>query len=147
MPVDAISNNSNAAAAAALAGSDRLPKKTLGQNDFFRLLSTQLASQDPLKPMEDTAFISQMASFSSLEGMNKLTQNFATFNAQQGFASAQNLLGKTVTLTDASNTDLKGVVTAVHSDSDGTLITVDGVDYDVGSVFRVELTSNSTASN
>jgi flagellar basal-body rod modification protein FlgD len=152
MPVDSVngSNNNNNAAIDALAasGSDRVPKKALGQDDFFKLLSTQLASQDPLKPMEDTAFIAQMASFSSLEGMNKLTDEFATFNAQQDFASAQGLLGKTVTLWDSQTAkDITGVVSAVHNDGDGTLIRVGGQDYDVGSVHQVELTSNSTNSN
>ena len=42
-------------------------QKTLGQAEFFKLLTTQLASQDPLKPMDDTAFIAQMANFSELE--------------------------------------------------------------------------------
>src|SRR6266568_738035 len=47
-------------------------QKTLGVNDFLKLLTVQLQSQDPLKPMEDTAFISQMASFTSLEQMRTL---------------------------------------------------------------------------
>lgn len=146
MAVDAISNN-QATIADLLSGSERVPQKTLGQKDFFKLLSTQLASQDPLKPMEDTSFIAQMASFSSLDGMTKLTDQFATFNSRQDFASAQNLLGKKVTLLDSKNTEVSGVVSAVYDDGDGTKITVDGASYSANSVYRVQLTSNPAASN
>ena len=37
-----------------LPGFDRQVKKTLDQGDFLKLLSTQLANQDPLSPMDDT---------------------------------------------------------------------------------------------
>lgn len=39
----------------------------LGRDAFLRLLTTQLAHQDPLQPQADTEFIAQLAQFSSLE--------------------------------------------------------------------------------
>lgn len=39
---------------------------TLGQDDFLRLLTTQLSQQDPLEPVENTDMLAQMAQFSSL---------------------------------------------------------------------------------
>ncbi|NLW39409.1 MAG: hypothetical protein GXY96_00565 [Tissierellia bacterium] len=41
---------------------------------FLRLLTTQLANQDPLNPMEDREFIAQLAQFSALEQMQNLNK-------------------------------------------------------------------------
>jgi hypothetical protein len=39
----------------------------LGREDFMKLLLAQLQHQDPLKPMDDQAFIAQVAQFNALE--------------------------------------------------------------------------------
>jgi len=78
---------------------DREIKKTLGQEDFMRLLVTQLKYQDPLKPMEHTEFISQLSQFSSLDqlfsinnGIKNLTDTQGDINSKQ----AVSFIGKEV---------------------------------------------------
>jgi len=51
------------------------PKNDLDKDAFLKLLTTQLANQDPLNPIEDREFIAQLAQFSSLEQMQNLNKN------------------------------------------------------------------------
>jgi flagellar basal-body rod modification protein FlgD len=54
---------------------DRVPSSELGKDEFMKILMTQLQHQDPLSPMDDREFISQMATFSSLEQMMNMTSS------------------------------------------------------------------------
>lgn len=47
---------------------------TLGQADFLRLLTSQLANQSPLDPMDNEAFVAQMAQFSAVSGIGEMNQ-------------------------------------------------------------------------
>lgn len=50
------------------------PNNDLDKDAFLKLLTTQLANQDPLSPMEDREFIAQLAQFSSLEQMTAMNK-------------------------------------------------------------------------
>ena len=47
----------------------------LGKDAFLRLLVTQLNYQDPLSPMQNEAFVAQLAEFSALEQMQNINRN------------------------------------------------------------------------
>jgi flagellar basal-body rod modification protein FlgD len=46
--------------------------KQLGQDEFLKLLVTQLQHQNPLKPLDNQDFIAQTAQFSQLNQMTEL---------------------------------------------------------------------------
>ncbi len=45
---------------------------TLTQQDFLNLLTTQMQYQDPENPVSDTDFASELAQFTSLQGVQQL---------------------------------------------------------------------------
>lgn len=55
-----------------------LQAKTLTQNDFLKLMTSQLKNQDPLKPLDNSEFVSQMAQFSTVSGIQNLQTSFST---------------------------------------------------------------------
>ena len=52
-------------------------KASLGLQDFMKILLTQLTYQDPLKPMDNQAFMAQMAQFTALEQSKRLNDLYA----------------------------------------------------------------------
>jgi len=71
----------------------------LGKEDFLKLLVAQLEHQDPLSPMENEAFVAQLAQFSSLEqlqNMNESLQQFTNTNTYTSQIMASTFAGKTV---------------------------------------------------
>ena len=54
--------------------------KDLGQTDFLKLMTTQLRNQDPFAPMENTEFLSQMAQFGTVSGVEKLNTGFQSLS-------------------------------------------------------------------
>lgn len=54
------------------------PSNELGQADFLELMMTQIQNQDPLNPMESDDFLSQMAQFGTVNGVNELNNSFSS---------------------------------------------------------------------
>ncbi|HHO68845.1 MAG TPA: flagellar hook assembly protein FlgD [Gammaproteobacteria bacterium] len=55
-------------------------RKELGQEDFLKLMTTQLQNQDPMKPMENGDFLSQIAQFSTVTGIGDLQKSFESLS-------------------------------------------------------------------
>lgn len=79
---------------------DRTPSSSLGKDEFLKILMVQLQNQDPLAPMDDREFISQMATFSSLEQMMQMTKSIDTLVSNQLMSPViqySHMIGKEVT--------------------------------------------------
>jgi flagellar basal-body rod modification protein FlgD len=118
---------------------------TLHKDDFLTLLITQLQHQDPIEPMKDQEFATQLAQFSSLEAIQNLSGRFDQFlevqlytTAMGQFNQAAGLIGKTVDL--AGDTGIiTGQVTAVRIADGAVSLVVDGNTYDIGLLQEVRL--------
>jgi len=115
------------------------PAKTsaLGQNDFLKLLAKQFQTQDPMKPMDDTAFIAQMAQFTSLEQSSSLLSQITAMNAKQDIATANSYLGRDVTVSDGKGGVVTGEATGVEVSDGVPRMVIGDYTYAVSSVVRV----------
>ncbi|NKN33177.1 flagellar hook assembly protein FlgD [Marichromatium bheemlicum] len=113
---------------------------SLGQEDFLKLMTTQLSNQDPLKPMENGEFLGEMAQFSTVTGIEELTVAFESL--AQSFSQWQTLQGASLVgrdvLVPVENFELQSgeaVQGAISLPSSGTGVTVEVYD-EAGQVIR-----------
>ena len=138
--IDALSNSSLMGNPPSLSAKDAAENNSqLKMDDFLQLLTSQITNQDPLEPMKDTEFISQMANIASLEQMQQFTQGFSKFADSHGEMLAQSYLGNNVNIS-SNEREISGVVEAIDKMDDGSIkLIVDGETYDPSEVRRVEL--------
>ena len=113
-------------------------QQSLGVNDFMKLLATQFQQQDPLKPMDDTAFIAQTAQFTSLQQTNTLVQQMTQLSAAQNLTAANSYIGRQVTVDTGNGQTSVGNVSAVDASGSAPQIIVNGKTYPLSAVLRVE---------
>lgn len=80
-------------------------KNELKQDDFLSLLTKQLAHQDPFKPVENDQMIAQMASFATVDGINKMNTQFDSLNSSMTSnqaLQASSLVGRDVLVPGAA---------------------------------------------
>ena len=90
-PVDALNSNTS--------GVTSSKDSALGKDDFLNLLVAQLQNQDPLSPLDSTAFTSQLAEFSSLEQLANVNENLEYLQMYQSSinnAQAVSFIGKNI---------------------------------------------------
>ena len=74
-------------------------KTELGQEEFLKLMTTQLQNQDPFKPMENGDFIAQLAQFGTVSGIEDVRtelQNLAGSLVSNQAMQAAGMLGRAV---------------------------------------------------
>jgi len=84
-------------------------KSELGQEDFLALMVAQLENQDPTKPMDNNEFLSQMAQFSMVNGIEDLNGSFSSVSesvlGSQGLQAATLLDRQAIVETDSADFD------------------------------------------
>ena len=95
---------------------------TLNYESFLKLLVAQLKNQDPTEPMDATAQMAQLATFSQVEQTIKTNSNLESLLQRTSLQEADSVIGRTVTSEDGKIT---GVVKEVTLYTDGIVATLD----------------------
>ena len=91
---------------------------------LLKIILTQLTYQDPLKPVDNFQFVSQLAQFSQLQQSQTLNDQVTNLLASQAASQATGLLGRTVNIRTSATTELAGVVKAISFTSAGPTVTI-----------------------
>ena len=90
-PIASYAAQTQAALAAAQSGKK---DQTLGIEQFLTLMTAQLKNQDPMKPLEGTEFISQLATFGTVSGVQEMKESMELLATS--LRSTQTLNGSTM---------------------------------------------------
>ena len=108
-------------------------KASIDYDAFLNLLVAQLKYQDPTEPQDPAQFMSQLASFSSVEQQIQSNEKLDALVLSNMFGQASSLIGRTVTSADQTQSGVVASVTLVNGSltallADGTNIAMgDGV--------------------
>ena len=119
--------------------------QSMNADTFMKMFTTELANQNPLSPMDTSAFLNQFSQITQVQSVTELTQSMSKFqnimssllnssNANQGVG----LLGKNVNFTDGNGQPSSGLVNAMAIAPDGSVkLNINGAAVDLGSVTQV----------
>ena len=99
------------------------PSAKIGIEDFLRILTTQLNYQDPLKPMDNTEFVAQLAQFTSLQENQQTNDKLDNLLNIQSATQSVGLIGRTVDVT-ASGSTQTGTVAGLDFSSGTPQLTI-----------------------
>jgi flagellar basal-body rod modification protein FlgD len=117
----------------------------MGKDDFMQLLIAQLRNQDPMKPMEDKEFISQLAQFSSLEATEKMTAQLEELSTSGIITQAATLLVKQVTAKLTTGETVTGTVSQVKIVGGKPVAVVNGTELETSLINVIGTASTAPA--
>ena len=105
----------------------------MNQNDFLRLMTTQLTTQDPFNPVDNTQMVAQMAQFSQVAGIAEMNSSLKAIVDSLGggrFADAASWIGRAMLVESDIATPLRdggyaGEIALAASAEDVTVSFVD----------------------
>lgn len=107
---------------------------TLGKDEFLQLLVAQMKYQNPLEPMDNTEYVSQLAQFSQLEEMKNIQSTVHNLKGTQ-------LLGKQVIIHTKNSSgavnEIVGYVDYTTTQGNKTYLSVNGSLYSIDDLYTV----------
>src|SRR5947209_20383211 len=99
----------------------------LDKNAFLKLMMVQMQHQDPLSPQDPSQYLGQLAQLTAVEQQTNIAQSVQQTAQVQNAGTALQLLGHTVTYSDANGHSVTGTVQKVDFTTSGPQLTINGV--------------------
>ncbi len=108
-------------------------------NKFMNLLLEQLKQQDPMDPVNNEEFVSQMAQLSTLERMNSLASDVESLVQSSQTNQFMGLLGSYVNARTTDNAQIEGQVQSVKFTEEGARVNIDGQELSSEEIMEISL--------
>ncbi|KUR69896.1 flagellar hook capping protein [Novosphingobium fuchskuhlense] len=122
-PVTSSGQSSSTGAASPTTQSTATNAFGLSFESLLKIILTQLTYQDPLKPVDNFEFVSQLAQFSQIQQGQTMNDRLQSLVSAQSTLQASGLLGKTIDI-PSGNAVISGTVTAVTLQNGDPLLTI-----------------------
>jgi len=86
---------------------------TVSNQEFLRLLTAQLTNQDPLQPMENVQFITQLAQLQTLQEQIAISKSLSAMRLEAQIRAAADLIGCYASGRNAAGQSVAGLVSSV----------------------------------
>ncbi len=142
MAVDSVAGSTSAATSKAGTALSNAPLDALGRDECLTLLGAELQYQDPLEPMDNTDYVTQLAQFSELQEIRNLADATTKASLLSVASSTAAMIGRSVVAEiPNSETDettvIVGEVTEVRLKDGVPTLTVNGADISLDQVTRI----------
>jgi flagellar basal-body rod modification protein FlgD len=97
----------------------------LTSEEFVKIMFTELANQDPLKPNDSSALLEQMSSLRSIQSDIDLSSKLQSMVSQNQLAAAGGLIGKYISGISTGNLRVEGEVISVSRTNEGPVLNLD----------------------
>ncbi|MGX8012221.1 flagellar hook assembly protein FlgD [Mesorhizobium sp. ORM8.1] len=110
--------------------SQQTSKTAVDYQSFLKLLIAEMKNQDPTKPMDSTAYVAQLATFSQVEQSVQTNTKLDQIMSSSALSQADAIIGRSITSADGKTT---GIVASVTLASSGLIAVLqDGTQVPVG---------------
>lgn len=131
-----IAGTSGVGGSIAAATRGAIGESSLNTDQFLQLLVVQLQNQDPLEPMSNEAFLTQLAQFQSLQEQIETSANTKNLLLAQNLGAASALVGKHITAIH-DGFPMSGLVEKVVVIDGVVKVVVDGVEVGLNQITEI----------
>ncbi|ULU23716.1 flagellar hook assembly protein FlgD [Dyella terrae] len=118
MSVEAIGSSLSTSDPSALSSSG------INEQDFIKLFVSELQFQDPMQPLDNSQFLTQLAQFVSIEQQSEEVSGINNLLTLDSSDQSLGLLSHTVQVANADGSTTTGKVTGIQYTSNGVQMTI-----------------------
>ncbi|MFC5743550.1 flagellar hook capping FlgD N-terminal domain-containing protein [Dyella tabacisoli] len=101
-----------------------MPNSGINEKDFIKLFVSELQFQDPMQPLDNSQFLTQLAQFVSIEQQSEEVTGINNLLTLDSSGQSLGLLSHTVQIANADGSTTMGKVTAIQYSQSGVQLTV-----------------------